>query len=385
MLEPCQANFANKLADAIQNNVIKNADMLITMRSHRQRFQNLLTRFHTGTSPGASRTGGVSQSTCLLPAKEGPLEWFVMNKRWLWLAVCAGLFAVTAQAQLEVGVRLDQEQFLPTEMIEVSVRVTNRTGQTLWLGEDPEWLTFSVQGNDGRLVSKNGEAPVEGKFMLEASKVAVKRVNIAPYFELGRPGRYHIAATVTIRPWNMTVSSAPKGFDIVEGTKLWTQDVGVPPRPGAPSTQPEVRRYMLQQANYLRTQVRLYLRITDTSGLHTFRVVPIGNLLSFSRPEGQVDAMSNLHVLYQNGPRTFSYSVFNPNGDLLLRQMYDFGESRPRLSAGRDSRISVQGGVRRTDSSDIPPPDEKELSAPHLEGLRSTNTPSATQPSPGER
>lgn len=258
--------------------------------------------------------------------------------------------------------RLDQEHFLPTETLEVSVRITNRTGQTLWLGNDSEWLTFSVEANDGRLVQKTGDVPVEGKFMLESSKVAVKRVNIAPYFSLNSPGRYYVSAMVNIKEWNLAVSSLAKAFDIVEGTKLWAQEVGLPQPAGSSTAQPEVRRYLLQQANYLRTQLRLYLRITDVSGAHTFKVIPLGKLLSFSRPEGQVDYLSNAHILYQNGPQSFSYTVFNPYGDLLVRQSYDFGETRPKLAVGRDSKISVHGGVRRVFSTDVPPPPAEELS-----------------------
>lgn len=277
-----------------------------------------------------------------------------MKSSPLWLVIVAVFFGTCARAQVGVEVRLDQEQFLPTETLEVSVRVTNRTGQTLWLGQDADWLTFTVESNDGRLVPKNGEVPVEGKFMLESSKVAVKRVDIAPYFSLNAAGRYRVVASVHIKEWNMVASSAPKAFDIVEGTKLWAQEVGLPPAEGATGSQPEVRRYLLQQANYLRTQLRLYLRITDVSGAHTFKVIPLGKLLSFSRPEGQVDYLSNAHILYQSGPQSFSYMVFNPHGDLLARQTYDFGETRPKLAVGRDSRISVHGGVRRILSTDVP-------------------------------
>lgn len=298
-----------------------------------------------------------------------------MKSSWRWLAIFVMLSATGAQAQVGVEVRLEQEQFLPTETLEVSVRITNRTGQTLWLGQDSDWLNFTVEANDGRLVAKTGEVPVEGKFMLESSKVAVKRVDIAPFFALNSAGRYHVVATVNIKEWNMAASSAPRAFDIVEGTKLWAQEVGVPPTEANRGSQPEVRRYLLQQANYLRTQLRLYLRITDVTGAHTFKVIPLGKLLSFSRPEGQVDSLSNAHIIYQSGPQSFTYMVFNPHGDLLTRQTYDFGETRPRLAVGRDSRISVHGGVRKLLSSDVPPPPEGDMGS---DAAASTVTNSAT-------
>lgn len=267
------------------------------------------------------------------------------------------MVAASARAQIGIDLRMEQTHFLPTEPIEVSVRITNHTGQTLTLGESADWLTFNLETPEGRVLPKLQDPEVLGKFSLESSKVAIRRVNIAPCFPLEAAGRYLVVASVNVKEWNLHQTSAPRPINIIEGTRLWQQEVGVPQSTG----QLEVRRYVLQQANYIQSQIRLYLRITDVTGGKTFKVVPIGKLLSFSRPEGQVDAESNLHVLYQNGPHSFSYTKYNPNGELLIRQTYDYGTTRPRLQAGRDSRITVQGGSRWVRAIDIPTPTPEEL------------------------
>ena len=87
-----------------------------------------------------------------------------------------------------------------------------------------------------------------------------------------------------------------------------------------------------------------------------FRTVPIGALLNFSRPEAQVDKLSNLHVMYQSGPQSFSYTVFNPEGELLARQTHDYINTRPRLQADAEGKIFVAGGVRRLTANDRPTP-----------------------------
>src|SRR5262245_31982051 len=86
-----------------------------------------------------------------------------------------------ASAQVRVEVTLDQEQFLSGEALPAAVRVTNRSGQTLHLGGQPDWLTFSVESREGSIVVKNGEVPVLGEFTLESSKVATKVADLAPY------------------------------------------------------------------------------------------------------------------------------------------------------------------------------------------------------------
>src|SRR5260370_22807037 len=79
----------------------------------------------------------------------------------LGLALLAG-FAQPASAQVQVQVTLDQDQFLQGESVQVAVRISSRYGQTLDLGLDPDWLTFSIESRDGFVVAKLGDAPVAG-------------------------------------------------------------------------------------------------------------------------------------------------------------------------------------------------------------------------------
>lgn len=268
-----------------------------------------------------------------------------------------GLFlasAACASAQVTVEVTQEQQQFLPGEALKVAVRITNLSGQTLQLGGQEDWLSFSIASREGVVVPKLAEAPVLGAFALESSKVAIKRVDLAPYFILSQPGNYGIVATVRIREWNREITSAALPFDLIEGVKFWEQEVGVPKSGAAANSEPELRRYILQQANYLRGRLRLYLRVTDQYG-KSIRVLPVGPILTFSRPQPQVDRLSNLHILYQDGPFSFNYTVCNLQGDVITRQTYDYTQGRPRLSLNDEGNIIVKGGTRRVTANDVPP------------------------------
>jgi len=277
-----------------------------------------------------------------------------MRKVGLWLCLLAGLIS-SVWGQVTVEVALDQEQFLPGETIPISVKISNRSGQKLTFGTEPDWLTFAVESRDGLVVPKVGEAPVAGPFELESAERGTKHVDIAPYFVVRQPGRYSLMATVRIKEWSgQPVNSQPKNFYIMEGAKLWEQDFGLPIPPGSTNAVPEVRKYVLQQANYLKGKLRLYLRLTDATNTKVFKVTPIGTILSFSRPEPRIDRFSNLHLLYQNWAHSFSYTVFNPDGEILEQQTYDYTDTRPRLNVDEDGRISVVGGVRRVTSNGSP-------------------------------
>ncbi len=262
---------------------------------------------------------------------------------------------VSGSAQVTVEVTQIQQQYLPGEAIPVAVRIINRSGQTLHLGAAADWLTFTIESRDGSGVSKNGDVPVVGEFDLESSQVATKRVDLAPNFVFEHEGRYALTATVHIKSWDRDLYSRPMPFDIIEGAKLWEQEVGVPPPPGRTNQPPLTRKYVLQQANYLRGHLRLYLRVMDEFG-KPLKVVAIGPMVSFGRPDPpQIDQFSNLHVLYQNGAVSFSYTVFNPNGELIVRQTHDYTDTRPRLHIDENGLISVAGGVRRLTAHDVPP------------------------------
>lgn len=283
--------------------------------------------------------------------------------------------AFSTMAQLVVEVVVDQEQFLRDEAVTVKVRVTNRSGQTLRLGADNDWLGFAIEGVDSGSVSRLAEVPVKGEFLLESAHMATRTVDLAPCFDLSQPGRYNITATVRIKEWGTETASKPRRIEVVRGTKLWEQEFGVP----AVSGVPETRRYVLQQANY-KKQLMLFLRLADFDDQKVFRVAPLGPMVSFSQPEAQVDRKSELNVLFQTGARSFLFYVIRPDGEVAIRQTYDYAGSRPSLRLTEEGRIFVGGGARRPTANDIPAPlAATTATAPDA---AATNRPTADVPKP---
>jgi hypothetical protein len=264
------------------------------------------------------------------------------------------LFNAPAQV-VTVQVTLEQEQYLPGESLVATVQVVNNSGQSLHLGADANWLTFTVEAaDDNFVVMKNADPPVAGEFDLGSSLVATKRINLAPYFVMTQAGRYRVVATVHIPEWSADVRSPAKEFDIIDGAQLWAQDFGMPVPAGVTNELPVVRKYILEEANYLRKQLRMYVLVSDQTGTRILKVSAIGPMVSFSRPEAQLDHASNLHVLYQSGAQSFLYSVVNPDGGITQQEIYDYVKSRPRLAVDDAGNIVVQGGVRRMKPGELP-------------------------------
>jgi hypothetical protein len=263
-----------------------------------------------------------------------------------WLAVFG------AAAQVSVEIVTEQDQYLPSESVPVAVKITNRSGQPLHLGAAANWLTFDVESTDGYIVLKNAEVPVTGEFDLASSQVATKHVDLKPYFNLTRPGRYHVIATLRIKDWKLELNSPTKTFDVISGVKLWSQEFGM--GAGATNGAPEVRKYTLIKANYLHSQLQLFVQVSDQSESHVFNVISLGKMVSFNEPETQLDRFSNLHILWQSGAHLFTYAMVKPDGILAKQEIYDYVTTRPRLNMSDDSSVTVMGGVRRLDPGELP-------------------------------
>ena len=280
------------------------------------------------------------------------------------LVVVIALFLAAlplVHAQVTAEVVMNQEYFLLGESLPVAVRIANESGQKLMLGEDADWLTFSIERRGGSIVARNGDVPVQGEFSMESGQIATRRADLNPYFAIDRNGHYQITASVKLKAWNTTITTKPKSFDVINGAQIWSQDFGLPVPAGATNIAPEVRKYSLDQANYLSSKLVLYLRITDSDGSRVFKAIPIGPMVSISNPDHQIDRASNLHILYQHGARTYLYTVVTPDGEIILRQMHEIGEGRPKLVGDESGKFRVVGGLRLPTDADLPAPKPIEL------------------------
>lgn len=283
-----------------------------------------------------------------------------MKQMFLLLAlVLAVPFGVAAQVGgVSIELSVEQKHYLPDEDVFVTLKILNRSGQTLDFGKDAEWMTFSIQADNNTVVEKLGGVPQGGEFSLVSGQFGSKRVNLAPYFSFHNVGQYRVIATVKISQWTEKVTSAPATFVVMNGVivpGLPELTFGMPPAAGQTNAVPEVRKYVILKTENLDEQV-LYFRLTDAAGSKTLRTYPLGRVVSFAKPEAQVDRDSNLHLLFQEGAKSFCYFVITPEGRMVVRQAHEFAQSRPALRADSEGRIYVAGGARRYTMADLPAP-----------------------------
>jgi len=64
---------------------------------------------------------------------------------------------------------------------------------------------LTIESRDGYFVSPLGEVPVTGEQSVESSMVASRRVDLMPYYDLSKPGRYTVTATVKLKQWKQEI------------------------------------------------------------------------------------------------------------------------------------------------------------------------------------
>jgi hypothetical protein len=269
--------------------------------------------------------------------------------------------AFVGRAQVSVELSFDQESYLPHERCLAEIRITNFSGRPLKFPAEPNWFDFNVESKDGYIVAKLADVPAAEAFEIPSAARGKRRVDLAPCFNMAEPGRYNVHVSVRIAELNLEIPSAPAVINIMAGAPLWEQAVGLPGTgDGGPL---EVRRYSLLQSND-RKRLALYVRVTDENERRVFRVFPLGGLLSFSRPDAQVDRQGRLHVMFQSGARQYAYNQVSPDGEVLVRQMHQIADGRPRLRLVEGGEIRVVGGFRVKSSYDIPKPEETSETLP---------------------
>lgn len=256
-----------------------------------------------------------------------------------------------ARAQVTVELGFQQDSVLPHEETLAEIKILNYSGRTLRFPADSKWFDFNVESVDGFIVAKLEDIPPADPLDIPSAARGTRRANLAPAFNIAEPGRYKVSVTVRIPALDLELTSSPVALDVMGGVALWEQTVGVPGKGDAAAV--EARRYALLQTND-RKRLALYVRVTDETERRVFRVFPIGSLLSFSRPDAQVDREGRLHVLFQTGARQFSYHLILPDGQIGVRHMYQIAQGRPRLRMVEQGVIRVVGGFRARSSYDIP-------------------------------
>jgi hypothetical protein len=271
-------------------------------------------------------------------------------------AVLAALgWAGRAEAQLQVSLQLNRNQFVAYEPILATVTVSNRAGKDVVLGEvnGRSWLTFNVDEIGGNPILAVDGAPRPQPRVLAAGQSTRETISLGKYFPLGGLGNYSVRANVYFPEFGQFMISNVRSFAVTDGTPLWRDQFGVK-GPGKSTSYRKVSLLSFQDDD----KMDLYVRIRDETQQRVIATYSIGRLVLQRDPQAVLDSESRINVLFLTGPRMFRHVVVDHDGMKVSDDLYEVkGASFPEMRITDQGRVRVVGG-QFYDPQAPPPPQE---------------------------
>ncbi len=255
------------------------------------------------------------------------------------------LLAGTAQAQIQVGLKLHRLQYVSYEPIVATLTVTNLAGRDVELrdGGGQHWFGFEISSRDGQPI-----APVTDQagppLKIESGKTVTRKVDLAPLYPVHDLGNYRVRANVFFADLNKYFYSQPKIFQITKAHTIWRKTVGVPEGMDGAG---ETRTYSLM-TNRFADHTSLYVRVENKDSGAVYAAYSLGRILSMDEPQAEIDRANQLHVLHCVAPRTWAYAHIGLDGALLKKDRLLEAKTRPRLLHTANGAIAIRGGMQAT-------------------------------------
>ena len=259
--------------------------------------------------------------------------------RLAFICLLLSLTGVKA-APLSIQIRCEKDTFLVYEAIPVTVSIHNYSGRNVQIdeGDQQSSLDFVVSTEAGQLIRSIGRPSVGHPVLIPPGQTVSQTYDVLPLYELRERGTYRIHAVLQTAAGSF--QSPPLTITLLNGREIWTRVVSLPARDGETE---QYRTYALLARRGPRGDT-LFVSVRDDVHSTAYSLVALGDFLPTFGPQVKVDGGGNLHVLFQNGPRSFGYVQVDPVARPVARAAYSDFTSRPRLVDDKDGNITVTGG-----------------------------------------
>ncbi len=269
-----------------------------------------------------------------------------MKRHAAWFGMWAFFLlanALVCHGQIAIGLRSDRAHYLRYEPINLEVILRNYTGNTLVFGLNPKdgFLKFRIKRVDQRPVLPiGGERNPAAGLILGAGETKTLTITINALYDMKRPGIYEIRVLVGHPRLANDYLSDPIQVEVREGTPVISRRIGIPTAESGGVIQYRDVHLILFHGD----KHSIYcLRVEDAKKV--YGVVRLGPHISGVEPQMDVDAVSNIHVLFMIRPRLFLYRVYDYNLNLKEERYFSLAQTMPRLVRDPElGQITVRGG-----------------------------------------
>jgi hypothetical protein len=263
---------------------------------------------------------------------------------------CTSLvLAASAQAQIQLDLKLARLQYIAYEPVIATVGITNLAGRDVELHDTGEqiWFGFEVTGSEGQPIAETHNKLAQPPLQIEAGQHVTQKIDLTPLYSVHDLGLYHVRAYIHFGDLNRFFYSERKVFEITDARPIWQRTVGVPNESAGAGN---VRTYSLL-SNRFPDHTGLYVRVEDKDTGIVYATESLGRTISMYEPQAQLDRENQLHVLHCAAPRSWTYTRIGLNGEVLVHSTFLEAKTRPRLFHSPGGEVVVKGGVPEAPAS----------------------------------
>ncbi len=261
------------------------------------------------------------------------------------LALALGLLTTGGTwAQLGIQITTDRPSYFTFEPVHVTVTLRNNSGNPLVFSDQKPlagFVNLKVTSADDRTVALLCPIPNLGmNLILGTGETKDLTVRLDSLFNLQRGGSYLVHALAGHDRLPDDYRSDPAQFVLQSGLPIWQKRLGAPAT-GA-KDQIAARQVCLLLMTERKTD-QFALMVEDDNTVYGFK--RLGARISGTTPVLDVDALSNVHVLWMSKPRLFEHRVYDRDLRLLQTTYYIADRAVPTIQRDPDiGRIMITGG-----------------------------------------
>ena len=265
----------------------------------------------------------------------------------VWLA--AG-FLTPVFGQIGIGLKLDRHKYLSYEPIQAEITLRNDTGNTLVFDANSKEnrLLLNVEDDHGLHIQPRTQTNVVAGLILGAGETRKLQFALNALFGMNRPGMYKVTAQVGHVRLSGMYEDGPVTVPVISGISVWSREFGLPvDNSGDPIALRKVSLLIFPDGKH-----DLYaLQLEDEKSV--YGVVRLGPRFGANRPQCEVDAFSNIHVLHLIRPRLVEYRVLDCNFNPKVHRYYTVNNASPKLQRDAEiGQIMVVGGELAVEGRD---------------------------------
>ncbi len=262
----------------------------------------------------------------------------------LLAVLCLVFLPLRSAGQVGISLETEYHKYLRYEPITVQILLRNYSGNTLVFGDNS-----SKQGHLDFIVEKEGAMEVRksdpkvnpvGNLILGAGETKQLSLSLNTIYDMQKEGVYTLAAQVGHHRLQNDFRSNTITVEIADGVVVWQRRAGIPVGNGTSA----INARQISLLLFHGASGDIYcLRVEDDEMVYS--TVRLGPRIAGALPECDLDAVSNVHILFQARPRLYAYRVYDFNGKLKQEKYLILEGKVPHIYRDPDiGRIIVTGG-----------------------------------------